>query len=150
MTRIDTSTPTISREVGAPAGRVWDVLSDGWLYPLWVVGAARMRAVDGHWPAAGARLHHSVGSWPLLVDDLTEVLDVVPGQSLRLRAHAWPTGAAEVLISVEGHGGTATVSIQEDAVEGPAVAVPKAVRQLGIAARNREALRRLAFLAEGR
>ena len=52
---------TNSRVVQAPPEKVWEVLSDGWLYPLWVVGASRMRAVDEHWPALGARLHHSVG-----------------------------------------------------------------------------------------
>ena len=52
------------------------MLSDGWLYALWVVGAARMRDVDEGWPAVGTRLHHSVGTWPLLIDDTTEVLEV--------------------------------------------------------------------------
>ncbi len=51
--------------------RVWDVFSDGWLYPLWVVGASRMREVDPGWPAVGAKIHHSVGLWPALLDDAT-------------------------------------------------------------------------------
>ena len=29
-----------------PPSAVWAVLADGWLYPVWVVGAARMREVD--------------------------------------------------------------------------------------------------------
>jgi len=33
------------------AEQVWDVLGDGWLYPLWVVGASRIRDVDDGWPA---------------------------------------------------------------------------------------------------
>jgi hypothetical protein len=28
------------------------VLHDGWTYPVWVVGASRMRGVDPGWPAA--------------------------------------------------------------------------------------------------
>ena len=35
------------------AKQVWDVLGDGWLYPLWVVGASRIRDVDDGWPAEG-------------------------------------------------------------------------------------------------
>ena len=53
---------TTKRVMQAPPDQVWAVLADGWLYPLWVVGASRMRDVDDHWPAPGARLHHSVGA----------------------------------------------------------------------------------------
>ena len=52
---------------------VFAVLADGWLYATWVVGAARIRAVDPQWPAEGSSIHHSVGSWPLLLDDTTTV-----------------------------------------------------------------------------
>jgi hypothetical protein len=141
---------TVDRVVEAPAQAVWDVLADGWLYPLWVVGAARMRDVDAGWPAVGTRLHHSVGNWPLLLDDRTEVLECEEGRMLRLKAHGWPAGAAEVVIEVEGNGPHSRVLIREDAVDGPGTLVPKPLRQLGIVPRNREALRRLAFLAEGR
>jgi hypothetical protein len=41
------------------------------------------------------------------------------------------------------------VTIREDAVAGPGTLVPKPVRQALILPRNREALRRLALLAEG-
>ena len=43
-----------TRVVAATPDQVWRVLADGWLYPLWVVGATRMRDVDEHWPAVGA------------------------------------------------------------------------------------------------
>ena len=36
--------PTVSRVVQATPEQVWDVLADGWVYPVWVVGATRMRA----------------------------------------------------------------------------------------------------------
>lgn len=143
-------TATITREIEAPAYAVWDVLADGWLYPSWVVGASRMRDVDEGWPTTGSALHHSVGSWPLLLDDRTEVLGSVPGRRLHLKAHAWPTGAAEVLIEVEDRGRHCTVLLIEDAAEGPGTLVPKILRQAAIAPRNRESLRRLAYLAEGR
>ena len=43
----------VSRVMKATPDQVWDVLADGWLYPLWVVGASRMREVDDHWPQEG-------------------------------------------------------------------------------------------------
>jgi uncharacterized protein YndB with AHSA1/START domain len=138
------------RTMAATADAVWDVLADGWLYPLWVVGASRMREVDDHWPAVGAHLEHSVGSWPMLVDDVTEVVEVTPGASLTLRAKARPTGTAMVSIRLEPLGAETRVVIEEDAVEGPAVLVPKPVRDLGLRWRNTESLRRLAYVAERR
>lgn len=150
MSNFEKNAIAVSRKVDAAPADVWAVLSDGWLYPCWVVGAARMRDVDSRWPEKGAKLHHSVGNWPLLLDDRSEVLDVVPLESLRLRAHGWPAGAAEVLIEIEDQGAGSLVTIREDAVEGPGTLVPRPARQATIAPRNREALRRLAYLAEGR
>lgn len=129
---------------------VWRVLADGWLYPLFVVGASRMREVDASWPAPGALLHHSVGVWPLLLDDATEVLECEPTHRLVLRAHAWPAGAARVTFSLEAHSEGAQVTIEEDADSGPAVLVPKPVRDVQLAWRNVETLRRLAYVAERR
>lgn len=147
-----TGTPAVEREIAASAEDVWAVLEDGWLYPTWVVGASRMRNVDESWPEVGSKLHHSVGNWPLLLDDRTEVLECQPGRLLRLKAHGWPAGAAEVVLELESStGATSTlVRISEDASDGPATLVPRPVRQLAIVARNRETLRRLAFIAEGR
>src|SRR3954462_6129599 len=143
-------TAVVRRTVNATPARIWAVLADGWLYPSWVVGASRMRDVDQSWPAPGSVLHHSVGLWPLLLDDRTEVIGSVPQKELRLKAHGWPAGAAGVLIELEPRGDSTEVTIREDAVAGPAKLVPPAVRQLSMVPRNREALRRLAFLAEGR
>lgn len=139
-----------SRLVDATPDRVWSVLADGWLYPLWVVGASRMREVDEHWPGTGARLHHSVGTWPALLDDTTEVVEVVPGSLLRLRARAWPTGEAEVVIRLEASGSGTEVVLEEDAATGPGRLVPKPLRDVPLAWRNVEALRRLAYVAEQR
>lgn len=140
----------VSRLVAAPCVHVWDILCDGWLYPLWVVGASRMRDVDEHWPAPGARLHHSVGNWPLLIDDRTEVLEADDKHSLRLKAHSWPAGAAEVFIALADDDAGTLVTIWEDAVDGPGTIVPRVLRQLAMVPRNTESLRRLAFVAEGR
>jgi polyketide cyclase/dehydrase/lipid transport protein len=142
--------PTNSRTFDATPEAVWKVLSDGWLYPLWVVGATRMRDVDEHWPEVGARLHHSVGVWPVVVNDNTEVLECSPRRLLKLVARSWPVGEAEVLITLTASGDGTVVEITEDVVRGPGRLVPGPARTLPIKIRNVESLKRLAFLAENR
>ena len=141
---------TTTRPVSATPEQVWEVLADGWLYPLFVVGASRMRDVDDSWPAVGARLHHSVGTWPLLIDDTTEVLEVEEGRRLLLLARGWPAGQANVDISLQPSGDTTVVTITEDATAGPGLLVPKPLRDVQLHWRNVETLRRLAFVVEGR
>lgn len=141
---------TNSRIVTASPEQVWRVLSDGWLYPVWVVGATRMRDVDDAWPAVGSQLHHSVGIWPVVVDDTTEVLEVRAPEYLRLRARAWPGGEAEVELLLEPAEGGTRVTIVEDVVKGPTALTPEPLRKLPLLWRNRETLRRLAFIAERR
>jgi hypothetical protein len=139
-----------SRLVAATPEQVWQVLADGWLYPLWVVGATRMRDVDDHWPAVGAQLYHSVGVWPLTLDDTTEVLAEKPPSMLRLRARAWPGGEADVELHIESVAEGSRITIREDAVKGPGLLVPAPLRHLPLAWRNTEALRRLSYLVERR
>jgi short-subunit dehydrogenase len=143
--------PRVSRSVAAPAEAVWAVLSDGWQYATWVVGASRVRAVDAGWPARGTRLHHSVGVWPALLSDSTVSEESEEPRHLVLTARGWPLGEARVEIEIVPDGPeSCTVSIAEDASNGPGRLVPMPVRQLGILPRNREALRRLGLIAEGR
>lgn len=145
------SRPRVSRQVAAPAEAVWAVLADGWQYATWVVGASRVRAVDDGWPAVGTRLHHSFGPWPAVISDATVSNEAEEPRRLVLTARGWPVGEARVEIEVVPDGpGSCTVSIAEDATKGPGSLVPRPVRQLGILPRNREALRRLAYIAEGR
>lgn len=139
-----------ARLVDATPRQVWAVLADGWLFPTWVVGATRMRHVDEHWPAVGAQLHHSVGVWPCVLDDTTEVTDSVPEQRLEVRARAWPSGEAGVAIGLEPIGARTRVTIEEDAIAGPGRLVPAPLRHLPLAWRNTETLRRLAYIAERR
>ena len=141
---------TNQRVIHATPEQVWDVLADGWLYPLWVVGATRMRGVEGHWPQQGARLHHSIGVWPLVVNDDTVVIDSDPPRSLTLRAKGWPLGEADAVLELEAQGDATLVRLHEDAVKGPGMMIPSLVRQPLLTVRNVESLRRLAFLAEGR
>lgn len=138
------------RVIDAPPQAVWDVLADGWMYPLWVVGATRMRAVDDTWPAEGSKIHHSAGVWPAVINDDTEVLGVEPLRRLVLRAKGWPFGTAQVVIELEDVGSQTRVRIAEDVAEGPGRLVPYPVRAPMIKARNVETLRRLAYVVEGR
>ena len=142
--------PVNTRLVHATPEQVWEVLSDGWLYPVWVVGASRMREVDDTWPETGSTLHHSVGLWPALLDDTTEVIECVPHHSLTLRARAWPAGEAHVHLRLEPVGAETNVAIEEKPASGPATLIPPVVTGPGLKWRNTETLRRLAFIAEGR
>ena len=143
--------PVVSKVVAAPADVVWSVLADGWQYATWVVGASRIRDVDRNWPAEGSRIHHSVGLWPLLIDDSTDVLRSEPERELVLKARGWPIGEAHISITLTPERAEhTTVSITEDATAGPGRAIPAPVRQLAIGPRNVETLRRLALIAEGR
>jgi hypothetical protein len=151
MDQLGNGVVTVTREVDAPAQAVWDVLADGWFYATWVVGASRVRGVDDSWPAVGARIHHSFGVWPAVISDTTHVLSSTAPTELVLRAKGWPAGEAKVVITVTPAGGeSCTVAMAEDAVTGPGTLMPRPLRQLAIGPRNVEALRRLAYLAEGR
>ncbi|MGQ7294880.1 SRPBCC family protein [Quadrisphaera sp. KR29] len=129
---------------------VWEVLCDAWNYPVFVVGAAHMRAVEGDWPTAGAVLHHSFGAWPLMQRGTTTLDAVVPGERLELTARGWPLGEARVVISLLGRGDGTVVTIEEDAVAGPGRWVPRPLRAAVIGLRNKEVLARLEDLAVGR
>jgi len=141
---------TNTREIRTTPERVWAVLADGWLYPLWVVGASRMREVDDSWPEVGSKLYHSVGTWPLLIDDNTEVLESDPGRFIRLRARGWPMGEADVAVTLSPTGAHTSVEIEEEAVSGPGALMPKLVETPMLRWRNSETLRRLALIAENR
>src|ERR671933_372953 len=104
----------VTRKVDAPPERVWAVLSDGWLYPSWVVGASRMRAVSDNWPDVGARLHHSAGVWPAVVNDETIVLESEPPRRLKLQAKGWPAGEATIEVRIESDGSECKVTMLED------------------------------------
>lgn len=137
----------VVRAMAAPPQAVLDVLADGWSYAAWVVGTSRIRAVGRTWPAPGARIEHSVGVWPALIDDETLVLAWDPASGIELQARGWPAGEARIAIEVRPRGDGCVVRISEDATDGPGRLVPRPLRSLAIGARNRETLRRLEALA---
>lgn len=137
-----------TREFQCQPEHVFDILRDGWSYAAWVVGAARIREVDDTWPAVGSRLQHSVGAWPLMLSDSTEVEEIDPPRLLQLRARAWPSGEARVRFEVESVTGQCRVAIIEKVVAGPARLIPNVLENALMHRRNAESLRRLAYLAE--
>ncbi len=145
---------TVDTVTTASPEQTWAVLADGWSFAGWVVGASRIREVDLGWPAEGTRIHHSVGGWPLVLDDTTTVLRSAEQRELVLQARGWPAGEARVELeltpqTVSGGDGC-RITMREDATHGPGRFLPLPLRWLGIVPRNRECLRRLVLLAEGR
>lgn len=143
---------TVARAVRCTPDAVLRVLADGWAYSTWVVGTARIRAVDPAWPEPGTRILHSVGLWPALLNDETVVRAWDPERSIELQARGWPAGEARVLIEVDpaASGDGCRIRVTEDANKGPGTLLPRPVRSAVIGPRNVETLRRLAFLAERR
>jgi hypothetical protein len=86
----------------------------------------------------------------LVIDDTTEVIEIQPDQRIVLEARGWPVGTARVEITVQPDGNGSLVSIAEDVSSGPGQLVPQPVRVAAMDLRNKETLRRLAYLAEGR
>lgn len=138
------------RDLRCSSDEVLGVLNDGWLLGLWVVGASRIREVDESWPEPGSTVHHSVGCWPLLLDDTTRVVELTANR-LTLHVRAWPVGEGRVDIDlIPIHSGGTRVTIVENATKGPALLIPRPLRNLLLRWRNTESLRRLAYLAERR
>ncbi|HEY7007575.1 MAG TPA: SRPBCC family protein [Jatrophihabitantaceae bacterium] len=140
----------VSRTVATTPQHVYDQLADGWLLPVWLVGAAHIRAVDATWPAVGSRVHHSVGIWPVLVSDTTRVVSVDPPHDLVLHARIWPVGEARVQLTMDADGNGTCVTMTEAAARGPARWFDNPVQRWWLKRRNAESLARLAAVAERR
>lgn len=145
------SAPIVRRETRASRQRVWSVLADGWTYSQWVVGNSRMRAVDPDWPAPGSTIHHSVGVWPLLVNDSTVVESNISERELVLIANARPFGKARITIRLHDlDTGGCVIEMAEVPVSPPMSWLPDSVALAAIFPRNRETTWRLAAIAERR
>ncbi|MEV5967003.1 SRPBCC family protein [Kribbella sp. NPDC051952] len=138
------------RLIDASVEDVFGVLTDGWSYASWVVGASRIRAVEKGWPEPGHSIHHSVGAWPLLLHDSTTVEQYEPLRFLRLTVRAWPTGEGIVEFEATDQNGRCHLTMREHTAKGPATLIPDAIVDPILHVRNTETLRRLAFLAERR
>ena len=139
---------TTTRLITCTSEDLFRVLSDGWTYSTWVVGAARIRDVSPDWPAVGATIHHSVGAWPLLLDDTTTVRRYEPSRLLELTVRAWPSGEGIVRFTCEQGPEGLRVTMFEEPARGPARYVPAPLRDALLDKRNTETLGRLALRAE--
>ena len=127
------------------------MLADGWTYSDWVLGTARIRAVDPEWPQPGTAIHHKAGPWPVSLRDRSTVLECQPGRMLLLKVRLWPLGARHARITLDPVGDGATrVTLIEQFTEGPLVGLRNKLNDVFIHYRNRESLRRLDDLVLGR
>ena len=130
-----------------PPSAVWDALADAKGYGYWVVGSKVIRDADATWPAAGSKIHHTVGLGPLELDDETESLEAVEPHRLQLRAKGRPLGVAKVTLELTAKDGGTVVRMVEnpDGIYRPLALVPPL--QVFSALRNAESLMRLEELA---
>lgn len=126
---------------------VWDVLTDPYAYPQWVVGTDRTLEADTEWPLPGSKfkVHVALG-----YSDYTHAVEVEPERRIVLHVAGGPFGAARVEISLASHAGGTRVTIVED----PATFMRPfrwfPPMQLAIKLRNVESLKRLGRIAEAR
>ncbi|MFF0342796.1 SRPBCC family protein [Kribbella sp. NPDC004875] len=135
-------------EIGATVEDVFAILTDGWSYAAWVVGASRIRDVDPPWPDPEGRIHHSIGAWPFLLSDTTVSLEHEPARKLRLRVRVWPFGDGEVEFRGYETPTGCRLVMTEQMTNGPIAMLPSALADLVLHPRNAETLRRLKLLAE--
>ena len=142
---------TVTRDTTASVDAVWDALADGWTYSQWVVGNSRMRAVDPNWPAPGSKIHHSIGLWPVVINDTTTVETCTPKEELVLLAKTRPFGAARITLRLSAlPGGGCRMEMAEVPVSAPLRWLPHTVGLAAAWPRNRECTWRLAALVERR
>jgi NAD(P)-dependent dehydrogenase (short-subunit alcohol dehydrogenase family)/uncharacterized protein YndB with AHSA1/START domain len=136
--------------IHAAPEEVFAVLSDPDCYPRWVVGAADIRDRDEDFPAVGSRFHHKIGSWPVGLNDHTEVAELEPPRRIVLQAKARPLGTARIEIELRERVGGTELTMEEvpgDRLTSLVAGNPIADTALRI--RNAEALARLKRLVEG-
>jgi hypothetical protein len=141
----------VKRDTTASRDQVWSVIADGWTYSQWVVGNSRIRAVDPDWPRTGSTIEHSVGLWPLVVNDISVVEECRPREHLVLLAKTRPFGKARITLQLfDINGGGCRIEMAEVPVGVPMAWVPDHIALAAAFPRNRECTWRLAALAERR
>jgi hypothetical protein len=129
---------------GLDPADVFAAFRDGYTYGNWVVGTRKIRRVETGWPDVGTAIHFTVGYKPFRKDDETRVVRYEPDRELELEAHAWPAGAAAIILTVEQTApGDTTITIQEHPSKGLAEKFHNPLLDLLIKVRNVESLRRL-------
>lgn len=138
------------RKIDADQKTAFDVLLDPYAYPDWVVGAYKVRDVDGDWPEEGSSFHHQLARSSGGVKDKTTITDIERPRQITLKAFARPLGAADIKVRVEDVGGGSLVVIDESVAEDSKLRKVKPLTEIFIYLRNIEALRRFARVASKR
>jgi hypothetical protein len=141
---------TVTRDTTATRQQLWNVIADGWTYSQWVVGNTRMRAVETSWPAPGSKIHHTIGIWPVVLNDETEVESCTPQEELVLLAKTRPFGGARITLRLFDTANGSRIEMAEVPVGGPLNWVPRRLALAAVYPRNRECTARLVALAERR
>ncbi|ORV12682.1 hypothetical protein AWB95_12290 [Mycobacterium celatum] len=114
------------------------MLADGWTYSQWAVGNSRTRAVDPNWPEPGAAIRHSIGVWPLVINDQASVEKCEPRRELVLRAGLGALGAARITMRLHEIPDGCRVEMIEVPAEGPVRLIPDRLTLVAIYPRNLE------------
>jgi hypothetical protein len=121
---------------------VFGCLADPRSYPSWLVGAQRIRHVDGGFPAPGAKFDHSVGPSPqLTVDDHSRSIAVEDDRRLVLYVRAG-LFRGKVEFVLETRSDNATEIVMRERLLGPTAVVAPLLRPT-LSARNRRSLQQL-------
>lgn len=137
-------------DMGVPAESVFAVLSDPRSFARWVVGSREIRRADPEWPAVGTAFDHKVGVWPIILSDHSEVVEAAPAQLLKLLVKARPFSKAYVTLRLRQVAGGTRVEMDEVAADARSRLLFNFLTDPLIRIRNRESLRRLKALAEGK
>src|SRR5687768_12930096 len=143
--------PPVEQHMGVPPERVWEILADPATYAHWVVGSRSVERWDPDWPAPGTRFHHTQGRRPVIIHDHTESIAAEAPRHLEMVAYARPLLVARVIIDIEPEPGGCRVRIEElgiGGLMGPLLRLPPNPQLTKL--RNKESLKRIRRLAEGR
>src|SRR4051794_15631044 len=136
---------TNETHVDASPEAVWDVLSDPYAYPKWVVGTDRTVEADADWPIPESKfkVHIALG-----YTDYTHSREIDPHRRIVLDAAGGGLSAARVIITLRAEGGGTPVTLVEEpsGIIGH-LSFPPPVHWL-IKLRNTESLRRFKRLVE--
>jgi uncharacterized protein YndB with AHSA1/START domain len=129
--------------IAASAWAVFDILHDAYVYPRWVVGARRIRAVDASWPAVGSQFHHAIGTAVGELHDSSKVLERDRPHRIVLEVRFLPTGTARVELEVADSASGSTITMYEVPVSGLVSRLPRFITEPVLTLRNAVSLQRL-------
>lgn len=141
------SSSRASEVIEASPRQVFSVLVDPTTYPRWLVGARRVRSVDGNWPEVGSSFHHSIGLGPARVAGSTSVRRCREPEELVLGAGMGPLGEASVRFELVPTSAGTLVRLEEEPARGAVRGVWRLARplvKLGLWGRNAASLEALA------